>query len=377
MSGPSPGGDRLRKTPLHALHERLGARLVPFAGWEMPVQYSGIQQEHRAVRERAGLFDVSHMGQIHLNGPGATRAVSELVTCEVASLRVHRARYGLMLNHSGGCIDDVMVTRLGPAGGPEDSLFLCVNASNIEKDEAWIREQLQPAISAGQVVVDNQSDETALLALQGPAAASILGRLVRDPEALPKRFRVTPLEVAGHAVLVSATGYTGSPGFELYLAAANAPALFEELLDEGQAEGLLPVGLGARDTLRLEAALPLYGHELDDTTTPVEAGLDRFVRTDDAGFIGADALARPEAHPRRLVGLELRGRGIARADHAIVHQGTVVGRVTSGAPSPTLGKSIALGYVPRELSEIGQRISVRIRKNDVEADVVKLPFLPR
>ncbi len=355
----------LRRTPLHAVHRRLGARLVPFAGWEMPVQYSGVIEEHRAVRERAGLFDVSHMGQVHLSGPRAIEATEALVTCAVASLDIDRARYGLMLNETGGCVDDVMVTRLA-----DDEVFLCVNASNRDKDVAWIRAHAGPDVE-----VDDRSDETGLIALQGPASADLLKRLVDDGSALPRRFRVARLRVAGLAVLVSATGYTGGPGFELYVAAAEAEALFEALLEAGEPDGLLPAGLGARDTLRLEAALPLYGHELDDRTTPIEAGLERFVKREAGGFIGAEALARPEREPRRLVGFEMIGRGIARADYEIVHDGERIGHVTSGAPSPTLGKSIGLGYVPLAWSEPGTPLTIRVRSRDVEARVVELPFL--
>jgi aminomethyltransferase len=362
--------NELRRTPLHSTHRRLGARLVPFAGYEMPVQYSSIREEHEAVRERAGLFDVSHMGQIHFTGPGTTRAVERLVTCEVSTLRAGRARYGLMLNESGGCVDDVMVTRES-----EDALFLCVNASNVEKDEDWIRDQVGRKIG---LTIDNRSDETALLALQGPNAATILTRLARPQDTLPKRFRIASCELAGLPVLVSATGYTGAPGFELYLAAERAEKLFDAILDAGGPYGVLPAGLGARDTLRLEAALPLYGHELDETTSPIEAGLERFVKLDAGGFIGAEALnERSDDAPgaRHLVGFEMTERGIARADYEIIHAGEVVGRVTSGAPSPTLGKSIGLGYVPRSLGGVGQTIEIRIRKKDVAARVVELPFL--
>ena len=362
----------LRTTPLHGLHRSLGARLVPFAGWEMPVQYSGIQAEHAAVRERAGLFDVSHMGQIHVSGSGATAAVSRIVTCDVATLRTGRARYGLMLNEAGGCVDDVMVTRLADRGASDD-LFLCVNAGNIASDAAWIRDRLT---DAPDIEIEDRSDATALLALQGPAAAGILARGVADSGDLPRRFRTASLPVFEVPTLVSATGYTGEPGFELYVAAERGAALFERLLEAGAEDGLLPVGLGARDTLRLEAALPLYGHELDPTTTPIEAGLERFVR-EDRSFVGAEALADANAHPRRLVGLELVERGIARADHPIVHDGDVVGRVTSGAPSPTLGKSIALGYVPADIAKAGPPLTVRIRKKDVAAKIVALPFLSR
>jgi aminomethyltransferase len=360
----------LLRTPLYEAHVRLKARLVPFAGYEMPVQYSSIRDEHVAVRERAGLFDVSHMGQIHLSGPRANEALENLVTCEIASLRTDRARYGLLLNEAGGCVDDVMVTRIG-----SHELFLCVNASNLEKARAWIKSHVGP-----DVVVDDRSRETALLALQGPSAASVLARLGPSESDLPKRFRVARLELGGSSVLVSATGYTGGPGFELYLSGDDAEALFEAILEAGAADGVLPAGLGARDTLRLEAALPLYGHELDDTTSPFEAGLDRFVKPLERGFIGATALetalaeSSENSQARRLVGFEMTGRGIARADYQIIHEDQVVGRVTSGAPSPTLGKSIGLGYVPRALSGVDQVLSIRIRAKDVTAKVVELPF---
>jgi aminomethyltransferase len=357
----------LLRTPLHAAHVRHGARLVPFAGYEMPVQYSSIREEHEAVRERAGLFDVSHMGQIHLSGPRACVALERLATCAIASLRVDRARYGLLLDDEGGCIDDVMVTREA-----EDRFFLCVNASNVDKCRSWIEARVGPDVR-----VDDRSRETALLALQGPAAAAILAELGPTEADLPGRFRVKRLRLAEIDVLVSGTGYTGSPGFELYLENAGAEALFEAILERGVRHGVLPAGLGARDTLRLEAALPLYGHELDATTTPFEAGLDRFVKPLDQDFIGAAALARraSETNPKRLIGFELTERGIARADHEIVHRDQIVGRVTSGCPSPTLGKSIGLGYVPRALSQVGQGLAVRVRGKDIAAIVVATPFL--
>ena len=359
--------EALRRTALHATHAGLGARLVPFAGYEMPVQYSSIKEEHEAVRERAGLFDVSHMGQVQLRGKRAMAAAEELVTCEVASIAVGQARYGLLLEESGGCIDDVMLTRVA-----NDTLFFCVNASNVEPARDWIRER-----AGANVKVEDRSSATSLLALQGPAARTILAGLTSEETPLPKRFRVARCEVAGLRVLVSGTGYTGSPGFEIYTSNNDAVGLWEALTAAGEEHGLLPAGLGARDTLRLEAALPLYGHELDRETDPFEAGLDRFVKPLDTGFIGAGALAeRADAKdPRRLVGFEMIGRGIARADYEIVMDGDVVGRVASGAPSPTLGKSIGLGYVPRSISEVGTRIDVRVRKKDVEARVVETPFL--
>lgn len=359
-------GEGLRRTALHGQHVQRGARLVPFAGWEMPVQYSGIKEEHLAVREHAGLFDVSHMGQIQLSGSGAAAYLEQLLTCAVASLGVERARYGLMLNENGGCLDDVMLTRVA-----EETWFLCVNASNVDKCRDWIQAHCPPKVE-----VEDRSRATSLLALQGPAARDVLERLRGGETDLPGRFRVATCELAGIRVLASGTGYTGSPGFELYALNADAPALWEAILAEGERDGVRPAGLGARDTLRLEAALPLYGHELDEETGPFEAGLDRFVKPLDTGFFGADALAArlDDPDPRRLVGLEMRGRGIARADYEVVAEGEVVGRVTSGAPSPSLGKSIALAYVPRSLSPVGTPLAVRVRNKDVEAVVVETPF---
>lgn len=359
----------LRRTPLYERHRTLGARLVEFAGWEMPVQYTSILAEHRAVRERAGLFDVSHMGQLHLSGPGAAASVARLVTCPVPSLRLGQVRYGLLCHETGGVVDDVTVHRTG-----EDAYFLCVNASNVEKDHRHVARH-----TAAGVELRDRSDETGLLALQGPASAEILALLADpDPRAL-RRFRFAEGRVAGRPALVSRTGYTGSDGFELYCQAGDAALLWDALLDAGSAAGLVPVGLGARDTLRLEAALPLYGHELDDDTTPLEAGLDRFVDLDGGQFLGAEALRRQRAEgvARRLVGFELEGRGVARAGYPLVCDGAEVGRVTSGAPSPTLGKSIGLGYVPAALAPVGTVLGVRIRDQEVAARVVATPFVGR
>lgn len=357
----------LLRTPLYALHRRLGARLVPFAGFEMPVQYAGILAEHAAVRSAAGLFDVSHMGQLHLRGPGAVAAGERLLSCPVASLRPGRVRYGLLCNEEGGVVDDVTVYRLA-----DDALMLCVNAANVEKDWRWVVRHAGDGVAAS-----NRSAETALLALQGPASAAVLASLCSlDPGAL-RRFTFAEGTVAGRPALVSRTGYTGSDGFELYLDAAAGETVFESLLEAGRPHGLAPAGLGARDTLRLEAALPLYGHELDDGTSPLEAGLERFVKRQAGGFLGAEAIERRAAagHPRALVGFVLDGRGVARAEHVILHEGRPVGRVTSGAPSPTLGKPIGLGYVPPALSVPGTLVEIAIRERGVPARIVRTPFI--
>ena len=355
-----------KRTPLYEVHRALGARIVPFAGFEMPVQYTSILEEHAAVRNAAGLFDVSHMGEIHLSGPGAVASVERLVSCPVASLQTGRVRYGLLCNEAGGVVDDVTVYRLA-----DDALFLCVNASNIEKDYRWIVRH-----AGGDTRVEDRSDRFGLLALQGPASPAILSRIATLPPAM-KRFRFVEGSVAGVQALISHTGYTGSDGFELYVEAQDTVRVWNALLDAGRPLGLLPCGLGARDTLRLEAALPLYGHELDDTTSPLEAGLGRFVKRTAGGFLGAEAIERRAQAPatRALAGFVVEDRGIARAEYPILHGGERVGIVTSGAPSPTLGKSIGLGYVPPAIAIPGTPIEIGIRERAVAARIVATPFL--
>jgi aminomethyltransferase len=359
----------LRETPLASTHRALGARMVEFGGFLMPVQYTGILDEHAAVRERGGLFDVSHMGEIHLAGEGALAAAERLVTCPVASLEIGAVRYGCLCNDEGGTVDDVTVYRLA-----EDALFFCVNASNIEKDFHWIRER---AGDPARVRVENRSDRFGLIALQGPISQAVLERLTALPLAGLRRFRFLEGKIAGFDVLASRTGYTGSDGFELYVSATEVVALWDALLEAGRPLGLQPAGLGARDTLRLEAALPLYGHELDDATSPLEAGLARFVKLDAGGFIGCDAIRARLArgHTRALAGFVLEDPGVARAGYPLVHQGREVGHVTSGAPSPTLGKSIGLGWLPPALAAKGFAIAVRVRGRDLRARVVETPFV--
>ncbi len=341
--------------------------MVPFAGFSMPVQYDSILEEHRAVREAAGLCDVSHMGQIHLAGPAALETAERLVSRRVASQKIGRVRYGLLCNEEGGVVDDITLYRTG-----DDSLFLCVNAANIEKDYRWIVKHA-PA-EAG---VRDRSEETGLLALQGPRSTAILARAAGAGVAKLSRYGFAELEVAGTAALVSRTGYTGSDGYEIYLPAGETAGIFEALLEEGRPDGLQPVGLGARDTLRIEAAMPLYGHELDDPISPLEAGLGRFVQLDRGGFIGAEAIARRQAAgaTRALIGFALEGRGIARAGYPVLVGGEPVGVVTSGAPSPTLDRAIGLAFVPPEHAEPGCPIDVLIRRRPTPARVVETPFV--
>lgn len=355
-----------RRTPLYEEHVAMGGRMVEFGGFEMPLQYTGIAAEHQAVRERVGLFDVSHMGQIHVTGPNAVATVERLLTCRIASLRPGRVRYGLLCNHDGGVVDDVTVYRLA-----DDALMLCVNAANIEKDDSWIREH------AADADIDNRSEATGLLALQGPRSEELLGELSGAASRDLKRFGCATMQVADCDALVSRTGYTGAGGFEIYLAASDTKQVFAALLERGEPLGLQPAGLGARDTLRLEAALPLYGHELDDEGSPLEAGLERFIKRDEGGFIGAEAIekrARAGA-TRQLVGFELEGRGVARADYPIAVGGESIGVVTSGGPSFTLGKSIGLGYVAPAHAGIGSAIDIVVRGRAIPARVVDTPFV--
>ncbi len=361
-------GAALRRTPLWAAHCRLGAKLVEFGGWEMPVSYRGIVDEHRAVRTAAGLFDVSHMGEIEVSGSEAGAVCQTLTTNDVRRLVDGQVQYTLLCRPDGGVVDDVTLYRHGP-----ERYFFCVNASNAAKDLDWIRSHARGA------TITDRSDATALLALQGPRAATILARLTTAPLAGLRSFRFLEDRVAGCATLISRTGYTGEDGFELYVAAADAERLWSALLDAGGDDGLEPIGLGARDTLRLEAALPLYGHELDDTTTPLAAGLGRFVALDGDDFLGRAALLRERqvGSPRRLVGLELRAPGIARQGYAVQIEGVAIGRVTSGTHAPTLGRAIALAYVAASHATPGAALAVEIRGRAVAVAVVPTPFYKR
>jgi aminomethyltransferase len=367
MSG-TGGNAVLARTPLYDAHRALGAKLVEFGGWEMPVSYRGILEEHRAVRSAAGLFDVSHMGEIELLGPHAAAACQRLTSNDVRRLANGHVQYTILCREDGGVVDDVTLYRLN-----DQRFFFCVNASNIAKDLAWIREHAGPA-----TVVD-RSEATGLIALQGPAAGAILQGMTPLPLAKLKSFRFGRSEVAGIPVLVSRTGYTGEDGFELFVDAPHAPALWQALMDAGRPAGIAPIGLGARDTLRLEAALALYGHELDDQTSPLAAGLGRWVQLDGEDFIGRSALLHEQEAgiPRRLVGLALRGQGIARQGYPVVHEGAPIGIVTSGTLSPTLGTAVALAYVATSLAVPGTSLAVEIRGRAVPAEVVPTPFYRR
>jgi aminomethyltransferase len=355
----------MKRTPLYDAHRAAGARMVDFAGWEMPVQYSGIIDEHVAVRSRAGLFDVSHMGEIEVRGADAVAACQYATANDVGRLADGQAQYSLLLTPEGGIVDDVIIYRRAA-----DRLLFCVNASNRERDFSHLQEHVR-----GAEVVD-RSDEYALLALQGPRASAILARLTRADLAAAPRFAFLEGPVAGKTALMAHTGYTGEDGWELYCAPHDAAALWQAILDAGQPDGILPAGLGARDTLRLEAALPLYGHELGEHTTPFEARLGWVVHMEKPDFLGRAALAaHRQRGPRRcLVGIELIEAGIARAEYRLLQHGKPIGEVTSGTKSPTLGKAIGLGYVDPAASQPGTALAVEIRGRAVAAQVVRLPF---
>ena len=361
-------GGALRRTPLYEEHLRLGARMVPFAGWEMPLQYRGILEEHRAVRQAAGLFDVSHMGEIEVAGPGARAALQRLVTNDIERLVPGRALYTVMCTPSGGIVDDLLVYQLDA-----ERYMLVVNAANTASDLAWVEEHCQ----GPGVTITDRSLETALIALQGPRAREILARVTDDIDldALrPFHF------VGGWEGMISRTGYTGEDGFELFLSWDGAPGIWRGILTAGAELGLVPAGLGARDTLRFEACLPLYGQELDRDTTPLEAGLDFVVKWDKGPFLGREALERQrrEGLRKRLVGLRLLEPGVARTGYPVLdEQGREVGRVTSGTVAPTLQASLALAYVPPALAVPGQRLAVGIRGRPVAAQVVETPFYRR
>jgi aminomethyltransferase len=365
--------DSIRETPLCAEHRRLGARLVPFAGYLMPLQYRGISAEHVAVRERAGLFDVSHMGELELWGDGAERVVNSLVTNDLSRAAPGQAMYACCCNEAGTILDDLIVYKWSA----QQVLVVC-NASNRGKLAAHFA-----SAAAAQCDFADRSDETALLALQGPRAVQVLERAGCDIANLGTAlatFRFRRARVAGLQCTVARTGYTGEDGFELFCSNRDAPPLHRALLSAGQEAGIEPAGLGARDTLRLEARLPLYGNDIDETTNPFEAGLGWTVRLDKGPFVGRAKLAGVKAKGvrRRLVGFEMTGRGIARHGYPLLDStGQAAGVCTSGAPSPTLGKSIGLGYLPVAMAEVGTEFAVDCRGRQVGAVVVKTPFYRR
>jgi aminomethyltransferase len=361
-----------RRTPLYDRHVAAGAKIVDFAGWEMPVQYSGLIEEHRAVREAAGLFDVSHMGELRVTGADAEAFLQHLTPNDVTKLEAGQAHYSALLADDGTYVDDLLVYRVA-----DDDFLVVVNAANVDGDFAHVSSHAESF--DGDVTAENHSDRWALVALQGPRAVSILQQLTDTDLAEIRYYRFAEGEVDGHPAILSRTGYTGEDGFELYVAPEDAPAIWDRLLEVGAEHGLVPAGLGARDTLRLEAAMALYGHEIDRTTNPWEAKLGWTVKLDSGDFVGRDAVvaAKEAGAERKLVGFEVTDRGIAREGAPVYHGDDEVGRVTSGTWSPTYEKAIGLAYVPVALAEPGTEIEIGVRKRRLAAQVVKTPFYKR
>lgn len=361
----------LKRTPLYPLYEKGGAKTVEFGGWEMPVQFSSILDEHEAVRSRAGLFDVSHMGELKVSGRDALALIQMLITNDASKMVVNQAIYSPMCYPDGGTVDDLLIYRLD-----EEDYLVVVNAANIEKDLAWMERHFE-----GEGRIENLSDQMALLALQGPRSESVLQRLTEEDLSGIAPFHCKQnVRVAGADVMVSRTGYTGEEGFELFLSSEEAPMLWEKILQAGEEEGVIPCGLGARDTLRLEARLPLYGQELSPEITPLEAGLSRWVKLDKGvDFIGKEALAeqKEKGAARKIAGIEMIDRGIPRHGYPVFAGGERVGEVTSGSFSPTLKKNIGLALLPASLATPGQILQVEIRGKRLEASVVKTPFYKR
>lgn len=359
----------MHQPALRELHKQMGARFTSFAGLELVLAFSRVPDEHQTVRTALGLFDVSHLGRLTVKGPGATALLQRLATNDLARLEPGSAQYSLFLTTQGGVMDDIVINRLEP-----EAYLVCVNAANLETDLRWLREKAPESVA-----VRDTTAETVQLALQGPKALECLSRMAegRLDDLKPWRFRTTRL--AGTEALVSRTGYTGEDGFELYLASDQAPAVWTGLLERGRDLGLAPCGLGARDTLRLEMGYPLHGHDMHETTSPLEAGLERFVKLEKGEFIGREALRAQLARglAKRLVGFELREEGIPRKGCRITSNGQEVGVVTSGNFSPTLKKGIGLGYVPADVAHEGTGIVIAIRGRSVPATVMACPLYRR
>ncbi|HEX5070628.1 MAG TPA: glycine cleavage system aminomethyltransferase GcvT [Vicinamibacterales bacterium] len=368
----APPSPSLKKTPLNARHRALGARMVEFGGWDMPVEYSGITEEHMAVRTRAGLFDVSHMGQIELAGPDALAVVQWLTCNDAAKLSVGQIQYSALTTAEGTFVDDILVYRMAP----EHFLFV-VNAGNIMKDHEWIVAQARAR--GGDVAIVNASSRYALIAIQGPRAQEILQTLTAAELPAVKYYWFTTGEVAGVRATISRTGYTGEDGFEVFVPPAQAERVWDTLLQAGKPCDMKPCGLGARDTLRLEASMRLCGSDMDEHTTVVEAGLSWIVGWKKDTFLGADVLRRQKAGElsRKLVAFEIRDRAIARHGYPVVRSDETVGVVTSGTQTPFLKKSIGLAMVPVDLSAVGTALDIQIRGRVVPAEVVPEPFYKR
>lgn len=360
--------DNLRKTPLYEGHIALGGKMVPFAGYSMPVQYTGVIDEHQTVRTKVGLFDVSHMGEVEILGPRAAEVANRIITNDLDRIVPGQALYTAMCKPDGGIVDDLVVYKMSP-----EQIFICVNAANRDKDFLYIKE----AAGADATVID-KSDEYAQIAVQGPNAAELVQRLSDVQVGGVKTYHFIKGKTAGVEAIISRTGYTGEDGFELYLPAREALEVWNALLEKGKDLGVKGAGLGARDSLRLEMKYALYGNDIDETTNPLEAGLGWIVKLDKKGdFLGKEALLKIKAAglKRKLAGFEMIDRGIARQNYPVVADKVEVGKVTSGTMGPTVNKAIGMAYVPESSSAIGSEIEIDIRGKLAKARIVKTPFL--
>ncbi len=362
-------GIELKRTALFDVHKAAGAKMVAFGGWEMPVEYSGITKEHLAVRTGAGLFDVSHMGEIEVRGPEALALLQHVTSNDVSRIEIHQAQYTALMAPAGSAVDDCVIHRLD-----EKHYFICVNAANTEKDFDWIVKH-----NAMGAEVRNVSSGYSQLAIQGPKAAKIVARVSDADLAGIRYYRFLRARCCGVDGLLARTGYTGEDGFEFYFPPEESEHVWNALLEAGRPEGLIPAGLGARNTLRLEAAYPLYGHELDEETTLLEAGLGWICKFDKGEFIGRDALKaeREQGLRKKLIGFEMADRSIGRDGYSVLIGGRKVGRVTSGSPAPFLRKNIGLAFVPPQLAELNREIEIEIRGKPAPARQVTLPFYRR
>jgi aminomethyltransferase len=357
----------MNKTPLYEKHVALKGKVIDFGGWALPVEYQGIIGEHEAVRSAAGLFDVSHMGEVTVKGPDAEKYIQKMVVNDIAPMQSFQIFYSPMCYPDGGVVDDLLVYKYN-----NEDYFIVINASNTDKDVKWFLDHLE-----GDVEVKNVSQEYAELALQGPKVQDILQKLTdTDLNEIGFFYFKPEVKINGVSALVSRTGYTGEDGFEIYLDPVHAPLIWDKLLEVGKEDGLVPVGLGARDTLRFEASLPLYGQEIDQDITPLEAGLGYFVKLAKEGFIGKEALVKQKESgiPRKLVGFEMVDRGIARSHYEVQADGKKIGFVTTGSFSPSLKKNIGLALIDAEFANEGGEIEVVVRNRSLKARIIKKPF---
>jgi aminomethyltransferase len=363
--------EELKKTPLNTVHRALGGKMVDFGGWDMPVQYpAGVIEEHMATRTRAGLFDVSHMGEIWVEGPDAIPFVNRLTTNDVSKLVDGQAHYSAFTNEKGGVVDDLLVYRFGP-----EKLLLVVNAGTTDKDWEWITSHK----GIDEVVLTNASKDYCQIAIQGPKAVGILQELTDTPLEPIKYYHFTTGKVDDVEAIISRTGYTGEDGFEVYAASDKAEQIWSKMLETGKEAGILPCGLAARNTLRLESAMSLYGHELDDDISTLEANLGWITKLDKGNFVGRDAIADLKSNglKRKLVGFEMKEPGIARDGFDVYLEDEKVGVVTSGSPAPFLKKNIGLAFVPTEFANVGQQITINVRGKKLLAEIVPTPFYRR